>query len=133
MLAGPGRLPPHEDEMKDAFLEELTASVLEFRDQRNWEQFHSLKNLSAGLSIEASELQELFLWKTDEEAREFSLSPEGRNRIGEELSDILLYLLLVANKAGIDLEAASSRKLAINAEKYPVEKSYNSARKYSEL
>ena len=119
--------------MDKAKLNGLMGQVLAFRDERNWKQFHTAKNLAAGAAIEASELQELFLWKTDGEIEAFLRTPEGRTRVGEELSDVLLYVLLLANHAGIDLEAACKRKLKLNAEKYPVEKSYNSSLKYTEL
>jgi NTP pyrophosphatase (non-canonical NTP hydrolase) len=119
--------------MSNSVLDELTEKVLGFRDERNWAQFHSLKNLAAGLSIEAGELQELFLWKSDAEAEAYVNSEEGKTRLGEEMADVLVYLLLLADIAKIDLKAASDRKIELNAKKYPVEKSYNSATKYTEL
>jgi NTP pyrophosphatase (non-canonical NTP hydrolase) len=118
--------------MTDHAFEQLTAEVLAFRDARNWKQFHTLNHLVAGLNIEASEVQELLLWKTDKEAEEFVKSPEGKQRVGEELADTLIYLLYLAHASGIDLPAALRSKLINNNEKYPVEKSYNSARKYTE-
>ena len=117
---------------KDVF-EELTEQVTAFRDARNWEQFHTLNHLAAGLNIEAGELQELFLWKNDQEAQAFIESAEGKERIGEELADILIYLLYIAKQADIDLPEALKDKLIKNDKKYPVEKSYNSARKYDAL
>ena len=116
----------------DAF-NTLTEEVIAFRDARNWKQFHSLNHLAAGLNIEAGELQELFLWKNDQEAQEFVLSPEGKERLGEELADILIYLLYIAKEADIQLPEALKDKLIKNDKKYPVEKSYNSARKYDAL
>ena len=112
---------------------ELTEEVIAFRDARNWKQFHTLNHLAAGLSIEAAELQELFLWKTSEEAQAFVQSAEGKERLGEELADILIYLLYIAREAGIDLPNALQDKLVKNGQKYPVDKSYNSARKYDAL
>lgn len=118
--------------MTDHSLKELTEEVLAFRDARNWKQFHTLNHLVAGLNIEASEVQELLLWKTDEEAQAFIKSSEGKQRMGEELADTLAYLLYLAHASDIDLPAALRSKLIKNNEKYPVEKSYNSARKYTE-
>lgn len=112
---------------------ELTEEVIAFRDARNWKQFHTLNHLAAGLSIEAAELQELFLWKTSEEAQAFVQSAKGKERLGEELADILIYLLYIAREAGIDLPDALQDKLVKNGQKYPVDKSYNSARKYDAL
>jgi len=114
-------------------LQELTERVLAFRDERNWKQFHSPKNLAMGLSIEAAELQELFLWKTPEEVADFLKSESGKTRAAEEIADIFIYLLYLAQACEVDLPEALIHKLAHNAEKYPVEKSYGSARKYNEL
>ena len=111
----------------------MTQDVLAFRDARNWKQFHTLNHLAAGLQIEAGELQELFLWKTDEQAQDFIQSSEGKERLGEELADCLIYLLYIAKEAGIQLPDALEDKLAKNNQKYPVEKSYNSARKSDSL
>ena len=119
--------------MTDDSFEKLTEAVLDFRNARNWEQFHTLNHLASGLSIEASELQELFLWKSDEEAKDFAASAEGKERLSEELADTLIYLLYLASQADIHLPTAIRSKLAKNHEKYPIDKSYNSARKYNEL
>ena len=119
--------------MSDDAFEKLTEEVIAFRDARNWKQFHTLNHLAAGLNIEAGELQELFLWKTDEESQAYVQGPEGKERLGEELADILIYLLYIAKEADIHLPTALEDKLAKNAKKYPVEKSYNSARKYDAL
>ena len=119
--------------MQQTQLEELTKQVLAFRDARNWKQFHSPKNLAMGLSIEAAELQELFLWKKENEVSDYLESAAGKRRAGEELADIFIYLLYLAEACDIDLPRALSDKLTHNGEKYPVEKSYGSARKYTEL
>ena len=119
--------------MQRTQLQELTEQVLAFRDARNWKQFHSPKNLAMGLSIEAAELQELFLWKKEQEVRDYLESGTGQTRVGEELADVFIYLLYLAEACEIDLPKALSDKLVHNAEKYPVEKSYGSARKYTEL
>ena len=119
--------------MAETELETLTQRVLAFRDARDWKQFHSPKNLAMGLSIEAAELQELFLWKTPEEVHNYLESKPGKQRAGEELADIFIYLLYLAEACGISLPEALEHKLAHNNEKYPVEKSFGSARKYTEL
>ncbi len=103
----------------------LIRQILEFRDKRNWAQFHNAKDLALGLSIEAAELNELFLWKKPEDA-----DPE---RVREELADVLIYSLLLLEKYGLDLEEIVRKKLAVNDAKYPVEKARNSAAKYTDL
>jgi NTP pyrophosphatase (non-canonical NTP hydrolase) len=114
-----------------ADLEELTRRLREFAAQRDWEQFHSPKNLAAALSVEAAEVLEHFQWLTEQES--LALPAERRRDIGLELADVLLYLLRLADRLGIDLADAATRKLAINAEKYPVERARGSNRKYTEL
>ena len=111
----------------------LTAAILEFRDARDWRQFHSLRNLITSLNLEASELLELTQWKTDAEVDALPADPKSLEALRDECADILLYLLLIADKAGIDLAEAARRKLLKNAEKYPVDKSFGSRAKYTEL
>jgi len=114
-------------------LQILTEAVRQFRDERNWAQFHSLRNLIVSLNLEAAELLELTQWKSDEEITALPEHAETRELLRDECADVLLYLLLIADKAGIDLEAAARAKLSKNAAKYPVEKSYGSSRKYTQL
>lgn len=114
-------------------LRELTEELLEFRDARNWAQFHTLRNLIVSLNLEAAELLELTQWKSDAEVAALPLDAGAREALGDECADVLLYLLLVAERAGIDLEAAARAKLVKNAQKYPVEKSYGTSRKYTQL
>ena len=109
-------------------LAELTQALLQFRDERNWAQFHTLRNLIVSLNLEAAELLELTQWKSEEEMLEIS-----GEALRDECADVLLYLLLIADKAGINLEEAARNKLKKNAAKYPVEKSYGSSRKYTQL
>ena len=109
-------------------LESLTRELLSFRDARDWTQFHSLKNLIVSLNLEAAELLELTQWKSEEEMLEIS-----GEALRDECADVLLYLLLIADKAGINLEEAARNKLKKNAAKYPIEKSYGSSRKYTQL
>jgi NTP pyrophosphatase (non-canonical NTP hydrolase) len=114
-------------------LANLTQALLKFRDERNWAQFHTLRNLIISLNLEAAELLELTQWKSDEEIAALPANPEAHESLRDECADVLLYLLLIADKAGIDLEQAARAKLKKNAEKYPVEKSYGSSRKYNQL
>ena len=111
----------------------LTAALREFRDARNWRQFHSLRNLITSLNLEAAELLELTQWKSDAEVDALPTEAKAAEALRDECADILLYLLLIADTAGIDLAEAARAKLLKNAEKYPVEKAYGSRAKYSEL
>lgn len=106
-------------------VDQLIRQIVEFRDQRNWAQFHNPKDLALGLSIEAAELNELFLWKKPEEA--------DPARVREELADILIFALMLLEKYGLNLEEIVQEKLAANAEKYPADKARNSAAKYTDL
>ncbi len=115
-------------------LEELTRRLVEFRNARDWKQFHSLKNLLLSLALEAAEALELAQWKTDEELdAALDTDEKLKARLEEECADVLLYLLLIAEKAGIDLAEAAARKIELNARKYPVEKARGRADKYHEL
>lgn len=114
-------------------MKSLTKSLLKFRDERNWAQFHTLRNLIVSLNLEAGELLELTQWKSDTEIEALRDDPHTREALSDECADVLLYLLLVAERAGIDLESAARAKLAKNAEKYPIEKSYGNSRKYTRL
>ena len=100
-----------------------------FAEARDWDQFHSPKNLSMALMVEAAELMEHFQWLT--EAQSAELSPDGKQAVGEELADILLYLVRLSDKLGIDLHEAALRKLEKNALKYPAEQVRGSAKKSS--
>jgi NTP pyrophosphatase (non-canonical NTP hydrolase) len=115
----------------DNSLEDLTDALRRFAAERDWEQFHSPKNLAAALNVEASEILEHFLWLTDEQST--NLSPESKSSVALELADVLLYLVRLADKLGIDLLQSAKAKLSINAVKYPIAKSRGSAKKYTEL
>jgi NTP pyrophosphatase (non-canonical NTP hydrolase) len=106
-------------------LHEITAALLKFRNERDWEQFHNAKDLSLALSIEANELLELFLWKQPEEA--------DTAKIREELADVFAYALLLADKYQFDVGEIILDKIAQNELKYPVEKAKGNARKYDQL
>ena len=114
-------------------IEGLRKALLHFRDERDWAQFHTLRNLIVSLNLEAGELLELTQWRGDDEVRALAGQPEGREALAEECADILLYLILVADSAGIDLIEAARQKLERNAERYPVEKSRGSSAKYDRL
>lgn len=114
-------------------IEALREALLRFRDERDWAQFHSLRNLIVSLNLEASELLELTQWKRDEEMAALMQDPAAREALADECADVFLYLLLVADAAGIDLLDAARAKLAKNAEKYPVDKAYGRSDKYDRL
>lgn len=111
----------------------LQAAAIRFRDERDWAQFHAPKDLALGLTVEAGELAELFLWKTREQAAAALRDEAFRRRLGEEAADVLIFLCYLADAAGLDLAAAARAKLAANALKYPIEKARGSAAKYTEL
>ncbi|MDG1419074.1 MAG: nucleotide pyrophosphohydrolase [Maricaulis sp.] len=102
-------------------LEFIERKVAAFRDARNWKKFHSVKNLSTALSIEASELAEISLWKTDEEVSNLIATPEGREKYQGEMADVFMYLLLLAEKLDIDLVDAVEAKLALNERRFPAD------------
>ncbi|WP_018392642.1 MULTISPECIES: nucleotide pyrophosphohydrolase [Bacillaceae] len=109
-------------------MENLIKEILKFRDERNWEQFHNPKDLAISLSIEASELLENFQWRTNEEA-----ASEKKDDIKDELADVMIYSLLLAHQLGIDPGDAITQKIKKNEKKYPVEKAFNSKKKYTDL
>ena len=112
-------------------LENLRGQLRDFAAAREWDTFHSPKNLAMALSAEAGELLEVFQWLTEEQSRK--LSPEALAAAGEEIADVLLYLIRLSDKLGIDPVAAAQRKLVANAAKYPADKARGNARKYTEL
>lgn len=114
-------------------LKTLTQALLEFRDARDWSQFHTLRNLIVSLNLEAAELLELTQWKNDAEMAALLDNPGQQGALRDECADVLLYLLLISERAGFDLLAAAERKLEKNARKYPIEKCYGSSAKYTEL
>jgi len=112
---------------------ELREQILAFARARDWEQFHSPKNLSMALAAETGELMEHFLWATPEESKAIAADPARRARIAEELADIVIYALEFANATGLDVAASIESKVAANARKYPVEKARGRSAKYTEL
>ena len=112
---------------------ELKSRVLAFARERDWEQFHAPKNLSMALAAEAGELMEHFLWSTSEASRMIARDPAKRQKIEEELADVIIYALEFANMTGINVAAVIETKMAANAKKYPVEKAKGRSEKYTEL
>ena len=106
-------------------LEELRNSIVKFTEERDWDQFHNGKDLALALSIEAAELNEAFLWK--------DVSEVNVEKVKEELADVFNYAILIADKYDLDIKQIVLDKIKRNAEKYPVEKAYGSAKKYNEL
>ena len=109
-------------------LDEIIKALVEFRDARDWKQFHDSKNLAIALSIEAAELNELFLWKNAAMDEDIDVS-----KIREELADIFAYAFLLAEKHGLDVKKIILEKIAKNATKYHIEKAKGTAKKYNEL
>jgi NTP pyrophosphatase (non-canonical NTP hydrolase) len=105
--------------------EQIYEALIKFRNERDWEQFHNPKDLSLAISIEASELLELFLWKKAEEA--------NLEKIKDELADVFSFAFLLADKYKLDVKEIILEKIAKNAQKYPVDKAKGNAKKYNEL
>ena len=112
-------------------LEQLRQSIQKFSAERDWDQFHTPKNLSMALAGEAGELLEVFQWLTAEQSE--NLDPAGKDRARDEIADVLIYLIRLADKLDIDLVAAAQAKIRKNEERYPVAKAKGNARKYPEL
>ena len=107
---------------------EIIKELEAFRDQRDWLQFHDNKNLAVAISIEAAELNELFLWKEKNESEKVD-----KSKIAEELADIFAYAFLLASKNKLDVKEIVLEKIKRNAEKYPVDKAKGNSKKYTEL
>jgi dCTP diphosphatase len=113
-----------------AELDSIKIRLREFASERDWDQFHSPKNLAMALIVEAAELVEHFQWLTGEQSQ--ALSPAKLAEVEQEIADIQIYLVRLADKLGIDIERAVQAKMEINARKYPADKVRGSARKYTE-
>lgn len=112
-------------------LQDLARRLDEFAQERDWQQFHSPKNLASALVVEAGELREHFQWMTEAQSR--ALPPEKRDAVGAELADVLLYLIQLAGALDIDPIAAAQAKLKLNAQKYPADLARGSSKKYDEF
>ncbi len=114
-------------------LDALMQQVLAFREARDWQQFHTLRNLIVSTSIEAGELLETIQWKDDAQIAAMLADAQGRAHLEQECADVFIYLLLVAHTAGFDLVKAAADKVRVNEARYPVDKARGNARKHSEL
>jgi NTP pyrophosphatase (non-canonical NTP hydrolase) len=119
---------------KNTQIQELKDLLLEFREKRDWKQFHNPKDLAAAISIEASELLELFLWKTKEEVDdEFKKNTEFKKEVEDELADVVSFCINFANSSDIDISIAVKNKIEKNSKKYPEDKARGVATKYNKL
>jgi len=109
-------------------MKEILQEIVKFRDERDWEQFHDSKNLATAISIEAAELNELFLWKSVKESEQVD-----KTKVKEELADILIFSLLLAHKHNFDIKEIILEKICKNSKKYPINKAKGTAKKYTEL
>lgn len=109
---------------------EISASLRQFSNERNWNQFHSPKNLSMALCVEASELLEHFQWSTEQQS--LSLTKDKLAEVETEIADVLIYLIRISDVLNIDLDKAVKSKMKLNAQKYPSDKVYGSSKKYTE-
>jgi dCTP diphosphatase len=117
--------------MSDAALSDLVDALRRFANERDWDQFHSAKNLAAALSVEAGEVLEHFQWLS--EAESDGLSSDKRKQVALELADVFLYLLRLSDRLEIDLVKTAWEKIKINAEKYPAERVRGTHKKYTDL
>ncbi len=112
-------------------LSEIRKRLAQFAEVRNWDQFHSPKNLSMGLAAEAAELLEIFQWLTEEQSKEIVRDEKEMALVREEIADVFIYLVRLAEKLGVDIEKAVEEKMKLNEKKYPVELSKGNATKYN--
>ena len=112
-------------------LAELRDALRRFAAERGWDQFHSPKNLASALVVEAGELLERFQWLSEEQSR--ALSAKDKEKVAEEMADVFVYLIRLADKLDLDLLEVARDKIARNAEKYPVDKARGNAKKYTDL
>jgi NTP pyrophosphatase (non-canonical NTP hydrolase) len=112
-------------------MQETIARIRKFRDDRDWKQFHDPKNLAVSISVEAAELLEIFQWMTGEQAALYAA--QNKERVSDEIADVAIYLIELADIVGIDLQAAIDAKLVKNAKNYPVEKARGVSSKYTDL
>ena len=117
--------------LPDEPIRSLTLVLRQFAEDRDWDQFHAPKNLAIALSVEASELLEIFQWMPDRDSRD--LAPDIRARVTEELADVFLYLVRLADKLDVDLMGAAHSKLVTNALKYPVATARGTSKKYTDF
>jgi dCTP diphosphatase len=114
-------------------VENLSASLQRFADDRDWQQFHSPKNLLMALTGEVGELCEIFQWMSEDDSVGAAKRPETAQAVKDELADVLLYLVRLASVLGVDLNEAATKKLALNGQKYPIDKAKSTSKKYDQL
>ena len=114
-------------------LQSIAETLKSFAHDRAWDQYHSVRNLTLAMVGEVGEVAELVQWQSDEEVVEWLKTQAGREKLGQELADVLLYLVRLSDVAGIDLVKAAQEKIRLNSERYPVTKSHGTAKKYTEL
>lgn len=118
---------------KSLNLERVLETQRKFVKARDWEKFHTPKNIAMALGIEAAELAEIFLWLTDAESKTVMKDSKASSKVKEEIADVFFYLMRLSDLLGVDLEESFYRKMEMNQKKYPVYLSKGSARKYTEL
>lgn len=114
-------------------LEKLHSRIQTFSKDRNWDKFHSMKNLSMALSVETSELVEIFQWMSESESNEIMNNPEQLQAFKDEIADIFIYLLRLSHKANLNLEEVVMMKMDKNEKKYPVELAFGNSKKYDQF
>lgn len=119
--------------MNQLDLKKINSEIEKFASDRDWDQFHSVKNLSMALSVESAELLEIFQWFTEEQSNKIYNDPKTMSKVEDEVADIFVYLLRIVSKTNINLETAVLNKLKKNAEKYPIEMSRGNSKKYNEF
>ena len=120
-------------DMKNIDLLKLNNEIEKIVSDRDWDQFHSVKNLSMALSVESAELLEIFQWMTEAQSNEVKNDPKALARVEDEVADIFVYLMRILSKTEIDLEKVVLNKLKKNVEKYPIDKSKGNSKKYNDL
>lgn len=118
-------------EFSNATIEELRKKVTDFRDKRDWKQFHHPKDVAIALSIEIAEILEHFRFKTNDEIKEYINNPENKKELGYEMADVLNFILILADETDIDIPTALDEKLEILNKKYPIDKCKGKPHKYT--
>jgi len=112
-------------------IKDIQQKLRKFAEDRNWDQFHSPKNLSMALAAEAAELLEIFQWLTEEQSKDIVNSEKEIAQVKEEIADVFIYLIRLADKLNIDIEQEVLTKIALNEKKYPIDLSKDNATKYN--
>lgn len=119
--------------MKTIDLAKLNQAIEKMVHERDWDQFHSVKNLSMALSVESSELMEIFQWQTEEQSNQVKNDPKVLAKLEDEVADVFVYLMRIVSKSNIDLEQVVLNKLKKNESKYPIESAKGNSKKYTEF